>query len=251
VRHERVAALLSEYLDGSLSARDALGVEAHLLACERCRLALGELHRTVDLLRSLRGSVDAPDVAARVMARVRAGEGGPSALARLRAMVSSFFSGPLGAPLATAGVGLALFVLLPRIEVEVSIPGRARAPAATAERATEPRARAAERSPAASPPLLSRRTGEALSHDPFACLEARSPQACREHHESLTRLALRDVWRFMERVEAVPEPRREDLLRDLSRFAAESGAAPDVAAQLRATGDPQAQRMAVRFEEAR
>jgi hypothetical protein len=67
----------------------------------------------------------------------------------------------------------------------------------------------------------------------------------------MTRLARENPWAFVERVEALPEPRRDDFLNELSRFAAESGAASDVAAHLRATGDPQAQRMAVRFEEAR
>jgi hypothetical protein len=67
----------------------------------------------------------------------------------------------------------------------------------------------------------------------------------------MTRLAIRNAWEFMERAEALPESRREDWLRELSRFAAESGDAPGIAASLRATGDPLAQRMATRFEEAR
>jgi hypothetical protein len=242
---------LSEYVDGSLSVRDVSRVEAHLLACARCRESLGELQRTAQLVRSLRGTVEAPDVASAVMARIRAGEAEPSALERLRALASRFIAGPLGAPLATAAVGVALLAVLPRIEVEVSIPGAALPAAPAAELATRPQQRAAEPSYAPHPPLFARRTAESLSRDPFECLEARSPQACRDHHASLTRLAIQNVWAFMERVEAVPEPRRDDLLRDLSRFAAESGAAPDVAARLRATGDPQAQQMAVRFEEAR
>jgi hypothetical protein len=67
----------------------------------------------------------------------------------------------------------------------------------------------------------------------------------------MTRLARDNIWAFLAEVEQVPEPRRNDWLSGLSRFAAESGAAEDVAARLRATGDPQAQRLAIRFEEAR
>lgn len=250
MRHERVTARLSDYLEGSLSKRDAARVEAHLLGCAGCRQALGELKRTVDLLRGLRGSVEAPNLASAVMVRIRAGEAEPSVLERLRAGVSRFLSGPLGAPLATGAVGLALLAVLPRIEVEVSIPGRAtsEAPAAVATRRAP---QTSGRQPASSPPLLTRRVGESLSRDPFACLEASSPQACRDQHAVMTRLARENVWAFMARLEAVPEPSRNHLLNDLSRYAAESGAASDVAAQLRATGDPLAQRMAAHFEEAR
>lgn len=248
MRHERVTALLSDYLDGSLTPRDASRVEAHLLGCPRCHQALGELQRTIDLLRGLRGSVEAPEVASVIMQRIHAGEADPSTLDRLRAGVSRFLSGPLGAPLATAAVGLALLAVLPRIEVEVSIPGRVAAPAADLAARPTPRPEARH---VLSPPLLTRRMAESLSRDPFACLEAASPQACHDHHASMTRLARENPWAFMERVEELPEPRRKDFLDELSRFAAESGAASDVAAQLRATGDPQAQRMAVRFEEAR
>lgn len=250
MRHERVTNRLSDYLEGSLSKRDAARVEAHLLGCPACRQVLGELKRTVDLLRGLRGSVESPDLAGVVMARIRAGEAEPSALDRLRAGVSRFLAGPLGAPLATGAVGLALLALLPRIEVEVSIPGRAtsEAPATVATHRAPP---SAGRQHASSPPLLTRRVGESLSRDPFACLEAPSPQACRDQHAVMTRLARENVWAFMARLEAVPEPSRNHLLNDLSRYAAESGAASDVAAQLRATGDPDAQRMAAHFEAAR
>ena len=250
MRHERIAARLSDYLEGSLSKRDTAQVEAHLLGCAGCRQALGEMKRTIDLLRSLRGSVEAPDLASVVMARVRAGEAEPSVLDRLRAGVSRFLSGPLGAPLATGAVGLALLAVLPRIEVEVSIPGRATsvAPAAVATRQA-PQARSGQ--PTSSPPLLTRRVREPLSLDPFSCLEAPSPQACRNQHAFMTRLARENAWAFVEQLEAVPEPSRNALLHDLSRYAAESGAAPDVARELRATGNPLAQRMAAHFEEAR
>jgi hypothetical protein len=257
MRHERVSDRLSDYLDGSLSPRDASRVEMHLLGCERCRQTLAELGRTVDLLRGLRGSTEAPDLAGAVMARIRAGEAQPSFLDRVRAGVSRFIAGPLGAPLATATVGLALLALLPRIEVEVSIPGRAPSLAQTPasapapEAATRRAAQPVERLRVANPPLLTRRVGESLSSDPFKCQESSSPQACRDHHASMTRLARQNPLAFMAEIEAVPEPRRDDWLNELSRFAVESGAASEVAAQLRATGDPDALRMATHFERAR
>jgi hypothetical protein len=67
----------------------------------------------------------------------------------------------------------------------------------------------------------------------------------------MTKLAMENALAFMARVQQVPEPRREEWLGQVSRYAAESGDAPNVAAHLRATGDPLAQRMALRFEEAR
>jgi hypothetical protein len=250
MRHERVVTLLSDYLDGALSGGHAARVEAHLAGCERCRASLAGLERTVGLLRGLRGGVDAPDLVGSVMARIHAGEAQPSGLDRVRTLVSRFLVGPLGAPLATAAFGLALLSVLPRIEVEVRIPGRAARVAPAAEVA-ERSAPVGERSQAASMPLLPRRVAQPSSQDPFACWESPSLQACQDHHATITRLAIRDVWGFMAHLEALPEPRRQDYVRDLSRFAAESGQAPGIAASLRATGDPLAQRVATSFEEAR
>jgi hypothetical protein len=258
VRHERVAQLLSEYLEGSLRPRDRARVEAHLLGCPACRQALGELRRTTELLRGLRGGVEAPDLADAVLARIRAGEAEPSVLDRVRAGVSRFLAGPLGAPLATACVGLTLLAVLPRIEVEVSIPGRLHTEAASGVPASPP-PRAAEPSPPAEAPLLARRVNESLAREPgrlappasYSCFEAASFEACRDHHAYMTRLAMENVRAFMARVQEVPEPRRDVWLGELSRFAADSGDAEGVAARLRASGDPLAQRVALRFEQAR
>jgi len=259
MRHERVAERLSEYLDGSLGTRDTARVEAHLLDCLECRRSLGELRRTTELLRDLRGA-EAPDVTDAVLARIRAGEAEPTLLDRMRAGLARFLAGPLGAPLATAGVGLALLAVLPRIEVEVSIPGRIHAPAAVAESPLlRPAPRAAQPQNPTSGTLLARRVNESLNEEasrsvpptPYACFEAASFEACRDHHAMMTRLAMENAMAFLQRVQQVPEPRREDWLGQVSRYAAESGAARDVAAHLRATGDPFAQRVALRFEEAR
>ena len=250
--HRRVARRLNDYLGGALSQRKASWVEDHVAVCAECRSTLGELRRTVELLRGLRGGLESPDLADAVLARIRSVEAGTSVRGRWRAGAARFLAGPLGAPLATAAVGLLLFAVLPRIEVVVSIPGLTEA----TESATAP-VPVARRT--MSPPLLARRVNESSSREPSrlprsmpsACPESSSVEPCRDQHAFMTRLARDNIWAFLAQVEQVPEPRRNDWLSGLSRFAAESGAAEDVAARLRATGDPQAQRLAIRFEEAR
>jgi len=252
VTHRRVARRLNDYLGGALSQRKASQVEDHVAVCAECRSTLGELRRTVELLRGLRGGLESPDLADVVLARIRSGEAGTSVRGRWRAGAARFLAGPLGAPLATAAVGLLLFAVLPRIEVVVSIPGLTEA----TESATAP-VPVARRT--MSPPLLARRVNESSSREPSrlprsmpsACPESSSVEPCRDQHAFMTRLARDNIWAFLAQIEQVPEPRRNDWLGGLSRFAAESGAAEDVAARLRATGDPQAQRLAIRFEEAR
>jgi hypothetical protein len=254
MRHERIARRLSEYLDGTLQGRAARRVEAHLAGCAACRTSLTELRRTTELLRSLRGADESPDLSAAVLARIRAGEADPSVLERLRSAAARFFSGGLGAPLATAAVGLAVLALLPRIEIEVSIPGTTGRAAASAPRAPTPR----ERAPA--PALAARRVHEArlpnfstpsLSPSVMGdCWEYPSFEACQEQRHFFMELALRDTRAFLERVEAVPSAQRERWIGDLSRFAAEVGSASSVAEQLRASDDPRAWQMATRFEAA-
>ena len=252
MKHEAASTRLNDYLDGTLSLREAARVEAHLIGCEACRHQLGQLRRTVELLRGLRGVVEAPDLTGPVLERIRRGEAEPSLLERVRSVLLGFLGTPLGAPLATACVGLLLLGVLPRIEVEVTVPG-SREAAPRIARSAEPRARAA------GAPLAALRVNESRPSEPRLlprptageCLESSPHGACLEHHALMTKLAMENPWAFMAELEEVPEPRRDDLLLDLSRFAAESGEAPVVAAQLRATGDPQAQRIARGFEQAR
>jgi hypothetical protein len=254
VTHRRVARRLNDYLGGALSQREASQVEDHVAVCAECRSTLGELRRTVELLRGLRGGLESPDLADTVLARIRSGEAGTSVRGRWRAGASRFLAGPLGAPLATAAVGLLLFAVLPRIEVVVSIPGRFVTEATDSATAPVPVQRRTT-----SSPLLARRVNESSSREPSrlprsmpsACPESSSVEPCRDQHAFMTRLARDNIWAFLAQIEQVPEPRRNDWLSGLSRFAAESGAAEDVAARLRATGDPQAQRLAIRFEEVR
>jgi anti-sigma factor RsiW len=251
LRHERTARRLSEYLDGTLSGRDGARVEAHLALCPECRNDLVELRRTSELLRGLRAGVESPDLAASILERIRAGEAEPTLVERLRASAGRFFSGAWGAPLATAAVGLAVLVLVPRIEIEVSIPGGSeRNIAAPIARAPTPR-----RAPVAA--LAARRVNESPLRETAAaarrlsgsslCWEQPSFEACQEQRDFME-LALRDTRAFVERVEAVPPTQRERWIDELSRFAAESGSATSVAERLRATDDPRAWQMATQFD---
>ena len=257
--HRHVERRLNDYLGGSLSQREASHVEDHVAVCAECRRTLGELRRTVELLHGLRGGLEGPDLADAVLARIRSGEAGDSLHGRWWAGASRLLAGPLGAPLATAAVGLLLFAVLPRIEIEVSVPGRERSAAFVSDSTVWTPAQVPVARRATSSPLLARRVNEALSREPsrlprsmpFACPESSSVEPCRDQHVFMTRLAMDNIWAFLAQIEQVPEPRRDDWLSDLSRFAAESGDAADVAARLRATGDPQAQRLAIRFEQVR
>lgn len=254
MRHERAARHLSEYLDGTLRGGSAKRVERHLAACSGCQTELAELRRTTELLHSLRGADDAPDLSAAVLERIRAGEADPSALERLRSAAARFFSGAWGAPLATAAVGLAVLAIVPRVEIEVSIPGVARHEVAK----PVARAPASQRPPA--PALAARRVHEPLlpsvpapGRPPSAsvdCWEQPSFEACQEQRRFFMELALHDTPAFLERVEAVPSTQRERWLGELSRFAAEAGSATSVAQRLRASDDPRAWQMAPRFEAA-
>ncbi len=251
MRHERTARRLSEYIDGTLSARDGARIEAHLALCPECRNDLAELRRTSELLRGLRAGVESPDLAASILERIRAGEAEPTLAQRLRAPLARFFSSAWGAPLATAAVGLAVLVLVPRIEIEVSIPGGSERGVTPSARAEAPR-----RAPVAD--LAARRVNESLLREaaPMArrpsgsslCWEQPSFEACQEQREFFMELALRDTRAFLERVEAVPSTQRERWIGELSRFAAESGSATSVAERLRATDDPRAWQMATHFD---
>jgi hypothetical protein len=243
---------LSEYLDGTLRGRHVRRVEAHLAGCGDCQRELAELRRTTELLRSLRGAEDAPDLSAAVLARLRAGEADPSAWDRFRSAAARFFTDSWGAPLATAAVGLAVLAIVPRIEIEVSIPGVAR-PEAAAPLAVAPLSL-----PPASSSLARRVEGPPLASVPAPvrppptanvdCWEQPSFEACQEQRRAFTELALRDPRAFLERVDAVPSTQRERWIGELSRYAAEAGSARTVAQRLRASGDPRARQIATSFE---
>jgi hypothetical protein len=252
---------LSEFLDGTLAARSARGLEAHLLQCADCRSELSELQRVRSLLRELRGAEDAPDLSGAVLARIEQGDADASALERLRWNLGRLFGAPWSAPLATLAAGLLLLAFVPPLQIEVSIPSRTD-PAgqqtlarATGQRSTAPRAtrRVAETVLPPAADLPQRLPAVAISRRPaasFDCWEQPSFDACQEQHHVLMDLAMRDTHAFLTQLEAVPGTARERWLRGLSRFAAEAGSATLVAERLRASDDPRAWQVASRFESA-
>ncbi len=273
MRHRSAADRLSEYLDGTLAPRRARAVEMHLLRCATCRGELGELQRVRSMLRELRGVDDAPDLAGVVLARIEAGEADGSALERLRWNLGRLFARPWSAPLATLAAGLLILAFLPPIEIEVRIPG------AMATEAGRPVAQAPRPAPVA--PLASRRVAESvlppsldlpqrmpeaslglqrlpaaslglqrLPAASFDCWERPSFDACQEQRHVLMDLLQRDTSEFFARLDTVPGAARERWIRELSRFAAETGSARSLAERLRASDDPRAWQVASRFEAA-
>ena len=89
-RHSSLRALLSSYINGEASARQAKRLEQHLAGCEECRLELEALRATVGLIRELPElqvprsfSLVSPPVAARVPLRLAWATGIATSLAAL------------------------------------------------------------------------------------------------------------------------------------------------------------------------
>ncbi len=69
--HTDVRRRLSAYLDDAVDPAERGKIDAHLAGCGSCRKALGELERTVGLIRSLPEVEPPPWLARKIMARVR------------------------------------------------------------------------------------------------------------------------------------------------------------------------------------
>ena len=69
-RHPR-SQVLSRYLDGELTPRDRLRLEAHVRDCPRCRALLASLSQTIRVLGSLRAE-GRPELADSIVAALRA-----------------------------------------------------------------------------------------------------------------------------------------------------------------------------------
>ncbi len=70
--HNDIRHKLSEYIDGSVSAREKAGIEEHLKTCAKCSDALNELRKTVQHIKAVE-EVDPPAwLARKIMAKVRA-----------------------------------------------------------------------------------------------------------------------------------------------------------------------------------
>ena len=254
--HEELRERLSAYLEADLDASERARVEEHLAGCLDCRREYRELRHMVDLLRGLPAADPPPDLADRVIARLRAGEGHPGLVARCQARIAGLAGVPWSTPVAAVAVSLAALVIVRGLDVPLEIPGwshseavpriemAAERPAELFARANRPLGTSAEPAPAeVVAPLL-------------ACLRAGGParpevgrgDPC-EHWDSwMVGLGMRDAPAFVVEVEAVPAPARERVLGRIRDFAVRSGSAPLLAGTLRSAGDPRAAKLANRIE---
>lgn len=259
MNHEELRERLSAYLEADLEARERVRIEQHLRECPDCRREYRELRHTVDLLRGLHASDPPPDLADRVIARLRAGEGRPGLLARWQDRVSRIAEGPWSAPVAAVALGLGMLAIVRGVDVSLEIPGwtRPEAPPGAeivAERPAEPLAPGIsafgvvpESDPAQEvPPMLSCLRAGGLTRS-----EVGSGDACERWDSWMVGLGMRDAPAFLVEVEAVPPGERERVLVRIGDFAARSGSAPLLAGTLRSAGDPRAERLANRIERSR
>jgi Putative zinc-finger len=117
MNHAEVRSRLIDYMEGDLVLSKRALVDAHLDQCDECSGELAQLKRMVSLLRELPDPEPPAGLAARVMARIQAGEGRPGLLGRLRLAPLPGSSGwaRLAAPLAVAvaAAAAAIFVAGP------------------------------------------------------------------------------------------------------------------------------------------
>lgn len=67
----------SDYLEGTLTLRQRVGVTMHLLMCRHCRAYVDQLAKTVALLKSARAGQDSIEPSPRVIEVFRNGVGKP------------------------------------------------------------------------------------------------------------------------------------------------------------------------------
>jgi len=268
--HRTCRSRLSEYLDGRLSGRSFSRVERHLGRCRACRSEFEQLRTTVSLLQSL-PRPDAPEgFSARVMQRVRADRVEEAASQPFWRGLPERLRAAWLMPAAAAAFSLMVLVAVQGVQISVSLPGgqtRTLASAGFSEEAfvgpplprrTAPAPGAAlslasERRGAAEPGRARVGLGGAAGRVPAlppisGCHVRPGDPACAQWHAWMVDLALRDVPAFLVEMDAVPSGERERWVGELSRFAANAGASPQLAARLRAAGDPRATGWARRFE---
>ena len=256
MNHEELRERLSAYLEADLDASERARVEEHLSGCPDCRREYRELRHTVDLLRGLPAPDPPPDLADRVIARLRAGEGRPGLVARCQARIAGIAEAPWSTPLAAVAVALGVLALVRGVNLSPEIP------VWSDSEVIPPIEIGAER-PAELPARGFSAFGIAAAPEPaeavaplLACLRAGGPaqrelgrgDPC-EHWDSwMVGLGMRDAPAFVVEVEAVPAPARERVLGRIGDFATRSGSAPLLAGTLRSAGDPRAAKLANRIE---
>ncbi len=203
----RARACMSPYLEREIEPRACDALEAHLSDCRNCRRELAALRSTVDLLRDLTAPATPAQLADRTLARLR------EAPARGRA------AWRLAPGLVAAGLAALVGIQLARGPSEA--PPALREPTALPELDLGPLFGAADagKTDASVEAQLDARL-DALASDPDGFLAA---------------------WR------ALPEPSRDGLAAALGARARARGDARGLAAALRATDAPDAERLAQRI----
>jgi hypothetical protein len=252
MNHEELRRHLSAYLEADLAPGERARIEEHLAGCPECRREYLELRHTVDLLRGLPEPEPPLDLAGRVIARLREGEGRPGGVAKVRAGISRIADLPWLRPVAAVALALGALAFLRGLDLPLEIPGSRRSePTPRSEIATERPLRASRSVGSSAVP----RPGEVVP-PLLACLRAGGParpevgpgDPC-EHWDSwMVGLGMHDAPAFVVEVEAVPPPARERVLGRIGDFATRSGSAPLLAGTLRSAGDPRATRLANRIE---
>ena len=110
MKTDRVRARLSAYLEGDVSAREAIRIESALEANSELREELRGLQATVSLLRGLPQPEAPPALAERVVARIRAGEADP---VRWRDWLHRLFEPTFAVPLTVSAVALLVVIGTP------------------------------------------------------------------------------------------------------------------------------------------
>jgi hypothetical protein len=279
MRHGTVRRRLSAFLDGDLTPDAAARIERHLAACPACRAELASLRRVVDWLHDLPAEEPPPTLAPAIFARIAAEQPIRAGFGR---SVRRWLETGWTAPLATAAVGLLVLAWLQGFPSELRIMSSAdEAPSPTVQGplATAPAPDAAGLAASEAPGIaggaatvpVAESSGmpsnlgavvivpdagaglqdPSLGLPPLSsCVDpSRAPDpACVRWQAWMLGLALRDPLAFAAQLEAVPTGVREAWIGQLSRIAADSGSAPLVAEQLRASHDPRVAGLAVRLE---
>jgi anti-sigma factor RsiW len=67
----QVVEIVTDYLEGTMSARDRAGFEAHLAGCPHCREYLAQMRKTLDVLGRIEAEDLAPEVQGELVALYR------------------------------------------------------------------------------------------------------------------------------------------------------------------------------------
>jgi anti-sigma factor RsiW len=259
MNHDELCERLSAYLEADLEASERAQIEEHLSGCPDCRREYRELRHTVDLLRRLPAPDPPLDLADRVIARLRAGEGRPGLVARCQAWIAPIAETPWSTPVAAVAVALGVLGIVRGVDVSSEFPPWDRSE-------SRPQVEIASETPEELPARPVRETrlmGASAEPSPVEvvspmrdCLRAGGPSRSAagpgdpcEHWDSwMVGLGMRDAPAFVVEVEALPAPERARIVARIRDFATRSGSAPLLAGTLRSARDPRAARLANRIE---